>query len=603
MAQKKMYPGLVNSPATELAADITATQTTIAVLSVAGLLAPEGITTIGGGDSAETITYTSISGTTLQGVTRGFQSTARAWTAGVRVSRNFTAYDYDTTRLNIMDLDSAKLALSGGDMTGAIGRKYASTLKTYKNLAGYTFSGGISGALKIMLPKGFVGSFIQLQISGFDYAAAKGAWRLRIGGNASASSGGGFFGINTAILEGEAPFNTVTLGYDGTNVCVLLGGVTTPWSYPAVTVEEFTASTAAVDGYEAAGWSMSMITDISGITKAVQPVLQKLATQAYADAAIATHNADYVRQPGYTPVTRNSSDVYTGALSPAPLDPAVLPDGFGVTIVPDAANTTATPRLQLNGGATIQIRRTPTTDFAVGAIKAGVPLALIKVGSYFLARSVGATGTATAAQVRAGATFSNESNVDLVGTLPVQATAAQTVTPGTTDQVKAAGIYDGAITIKGDVNLVADNILAGKSIFGVSGNQAAAPTMTVGTTTVGSPTGATYSVYNVAGDASYQKRASVKVKYGGTYRVSFSLYGDGTYNTTGRIYVNGVGRGIERTQYSSSKMTYTEDFTVQAGDTIELWFKRQSVSTNGGAWENFSVGYTAPVIAEYTLGP
>lgn len=48
--------------------------------------------------------------------------------------------------------------------------------------------------------------------------------------------------------------------------------------------------------------------------------------------------------------------------------------------------------------------------------------------------------------------------------------AGGTVTPGTTDQTKAAGYYSSAITIKGDPNLIAANILNGKSIFGVAGS-------------------------------------------------------------------------------------------------------------------------------------
>lgn len=48
--------------------------------------------------------------------------------------------------------------------------------------------------------------------------------------------------------------------------------------------------------------------------------------------------------------------------------------------------------------------------------------------------------------------------------------AAQTITPGTTDQTIAAGKYlTGAQTIKGDANLVAGNIKKDVSIFGVTG--------------------------------------------------------------------------------------------------------------------------------------
>lgn len=49
--------------------------------------------------------------------------------------------------------------------------------------------------------------------------------------------------------------------------------------------------------------------------------------------------------------------------------------------------------------------------------------------------------------------------------------AAKTITPGTTDQnAVASGVYTtGAITVKGDANLKAENIAEGVSIFGVAG--------------------------------------------------------------------------------------------------------------------------------------
>ena len=53
--------------------------------------------------------------------------------------------------------------------------------------------------------------------------------------------------------------------------------------------------------------------------------------------------------------------------------------------------------------------------------------------------------------------------------------AATTITPGTTNQTAvAANTYvGGAITVKGDSNLVASNIISGKSIFGVVGTATA----------------------------------------------------------------------------------------------------------------------------------
>jgi hypothetical protein len=78
-------------------------------------------------------------------------------------------------------------------------------------------------------------------------------------------------------------------------------------------------------------------------------------------------------------------------------------------------------------------------------------------------------GDAVEGDVRSGKTFSNADELGLVGTIPVRASAAQSITPGTTNIVKAAGIYDGDITILGDPDLVTANIKSGANLFGVGG--------------------------------------------------------------------------------------------------------------------------------------
>lgn len=64
-----------------------------------------------------------------------------------------------------------------------------------------------------------------------------------------------------------------------------------------------------------------------------------------------------------------------------------------------------------------------------------------------------------------------------------QSKQAATYTPGTSDQTIASGQYlDGAQTIKGDANLVSQNILKDVTIFGVTGNLAL-PTISQDSTT------------------------------------------------------------------------------------------------------------------------
>ncbi|KOR88785.1 hypothetical protein [Paenibacillus solani] len=59
-------------------------------------------------------------------------------------------------------------------------------------------------------------------------------------------------------------------------------------------------------------------------------------------------------------------------------------------------------------------------------------------------------------------------NGKITGTIPDRG-AGGIVTPGTTDQTKAAGRYTSAITIKGEPNLIAGNLPKDKTFFGITG--------------------------------------------------------------------------------------------------------------------------------------
>lgn len=79
------------------------------------------------------------------------------------------------------------------------------------------------------------------------------------------------------------------------------------------------------------------------------------------------------------------------------------------------------------------------------------------------------TSPGTAADLLAGKELIDQDGNPLTGTMP--SLTAQTITPGVSDQVIAAGRYlSGEVTVSGDSNLAASNIKSGVSIFGVSGS-------------------------------------------------------------------------------------------------------------------------------------
>lgn len=100
-------------------------------------------------------------------------------------------------------------------------------------------------------------------------------------------------------------------------------------------------------------------------------------------------------------------------------------------------------------------------------------------------------GDATDSKVLKGYSFTSQYGLNIPGT--IESLSAATITPGTKDQTLKAGFYlKGTQTIKGDTNLIAGNILKGKSIFGVNGTviaeaNSSAHTVPTGKTAVSAP--------------------------------------------------------------------------------------------------------------------
>ncbi|MCP4700634.1 MAG: DUF1566 domain-containing protein [Gammaproteobacteria bacterium] len=78
-----------------------------------------------------------------------------------------------------------------------------------------------------------------------------------------------------------------------------------------------------------------------------------------------------------------------------------------------------------------------------------------------------ATGTAAAAEVLSGKTFSNASGA---GTGTMTNAGAQNITPGISDQLISQGYHNGSGQVAGDADLVAGNIKTGVTLFGVTGS-------------------------------------------------------------------------------------------------------------------------------------
>lgn len=113
---KTMYKGVVNSPETFLKENLVQGATTMYVAdgSVFGTLPTLAV--IGDDESAETVLVESVEGGVYT-IKRAFEGTAKDWTKGTTVARNFTNYDYQAVVDNITELGGRKIPNKLSELT------------------------------------------------------------------------------------------------------------------------------------------------------------------------------------------------------------------------------------------------------------------------------------------------------------------------------------------------------------------------------------------------------------------------------------------------------------------------------------------------------
>lgn len=149
----------------------------------------------------------------------------------------------------------------------------ASDIRVFRDIASYSVndSGPVVGTVKITLPFSWTTAMLSMKIKGYN-SDSTGYWEMNLAGQPSADSSE--WGQTSADTAGTStPFNTVRFGHDGTKACILLGTTSTSLSYPKIIIDELMVSFAAGTSNWSTGWSISQITNETGITVSSTPIV------------------------------------------------------------------------------------------------------------------------------------------------------------------------------------------------------------------------------------------------------------------------------------------------------------------------------------------
>ena len=117
----ELYPGIPFSPQATLADNIGAADTIIKVTDISAFPDAPNLATIGTDEMGETVLYAAKTAEALSGCVRGVEGTARAWSAGETIGRNFTAKDHADLIAAVLAAQRAATVAQGAAQTVAQG--------------------------------------------------------------------------------------------------------------------------------------------------------------------------------------------------------------------------------------------------------------------------------------------------------------------------------------------------------------------------------------------------------------------------------------------------------------------------------------------------
>ena len=137
----------------------------------------------------------------------------------------------------------------------------------------YTGAATSTGTLKITLPNSWTSTMLTFEIDIFSYNGDSSSKYIVSGYNYNSSSSGW---VNTGATVIGRNVGNVRLAHDGSKCCILIGGTSSTWSYLRVIIDRVGAHYTSYNSETwRAGYSVSFLTDESGIVNVVTPSLNQ----------------------------------------------------------------------------------------------------------------------------------------------------------------------------------------------------------------------------------------------------------------------------------------------------------------------------------------
>jgi hypothetical protein len=203
---------------------------------------------------------------------------------------------------------------------------------------------------------------------------------------------------------------------------------------------------------------------------------KQLSTQAAKTITPSTSSQTAVAKGKYTTgdVTVAAVPTQTKSATPSTSEQTIAPDSgkflSSVTVSAMTTATQATPSISVDSAGLITASSTQTAGYVSAGTKSATKQLTVQAAKTITPSTSSQTAVASGRYTTGAVTVAA---IPSTYVKPTATKAATTYTPTTSNQTIAAGTYcSGTQTIKGDSNLISDNIKNGVSIFGVDGTYA-----------------------------------------------------------------------------------------------------------------------------------